>query len=120
MRTRFPRAVRKDVRAGAGTRTRARRIPCCFCDGSEALGVFVADFGQNIAGLCRLRLPRTLAAGQEIRIAHMEMLDEDGTLYMPPLRNAACTDRYIALGDGKDAGPSGSRNSPTTASATRR
>lgn len=66
-------------------------------------GVFVADFGQNIAGLCRLRLPRTLAARQEIRIAHMEMLDEDGTLYMPPLRNAACTDRYIALGDGKDA-----------------
>ena len=33
----------------------------------------------------------------------MEMLDEDGTLYMPPLRNATCTDRYIALGDGKDA-----------------
>src|SRR5699024_2532030 len=28
-------------------------------------GVFVADFGQNIAGLCCLRLPRTLAAGQE-------------------------------------------------------
>ena len=65
-------------------------------------GVYVVDFGQNIAGVCRIRIPRTMKAGQTITISHMEFLDDDGTLYLPNLRYAACTDRYIAIGDGKD------------------
>lgn len=61
-------------------------------------GVFVADFGQNMAGVLRFRLPGNLKAGQEIRVSFMEFLDEDGTLYMAPLRGAKQTDTYIADG----------------------
>ena len=45
---------------------------------------------------------KNMKAGQTITISHMEFLDDDGTLYLPNLRYAACTDRYIAIGDGKD------------------
>lgn len=65
-------------------------------------GVYVVDFGQNIAGVCRIRLPKKLKPGQTIEVKHMEFLDEDGTLYLPNLRNAECTDRYLASGDDRD------------------
>ena len=65
-------------------------------------GVWSVDFGQNIAGVCRLRLPSHLSAGQKITISHMEFLNEDGTLFLDPLRNAACVDQYIASGDERD------------------
>ena len=62
----------------------------------------VVDFGQNIAGVCRLRLPKNLKAGQTITIDHMEFLDDDGSLYLPNLRGAKCRDTYIAAGNGQD------------------
>lgn len=62
----------------------------------------VVDFGQNIAGVCRIRLPQGMSAGDTITINHQEMLDNDGSLYLPPLRGAACQDKYIAAGDGRD------------------
>ena len=62
----------------------------------------ILDFGQNLAGVCRLTLPPTLAKGQTITIEHAEVLDEDGSLYAAPLRSAACRDTYIARGDGAD------------------
>ncbi|MBQ8641758.1 MAG: family 78 glycoside hydrolase catalytic domain [Clostridia bacterium] len=65
-------------------------------------GMFVADFGQNIAGVVRMVLPEVLKPGQIITIRCAEELDEDGTLYMAPLRGAKCTDTYIAAGDGRD------------------
>ncbi|MBR5444556.1 MAG: family 78 glycoside hydrolase catalytic domain [Clostridia bacterium] len=65
-------------------------------------GVFVADFGQNVAGVVRMVLPEDLKPGQTITIRFAEELDEDGTLYMAPLRGAKCTDTYIAAGDGRD------------------
>jgi alpha-L-rhamnosidase len=65
-------------------------------------GIFVADFGQNIAGVVRLKLPEGLTAGQTLTLRFAEELDEDGTLYTAPLRGAKCTDTYIAAGDGRD------------------
>ena len=65
-------------------------------------GVCGVDFGQNIAGVCRIRIPRDIPAGQVIELHHMEFLDEDGRLYLPQLRNAASVDTYVAAGDGKD------------------
>lgn len=65
-------------------------------------GVYVVDFGQNIAGTCSLRLPKGLKTGQRIQIKFMESLDEDGSVYMDTLRTAKSTDTYIAAGDERD------------------
>lgn len=65
-------------------------------------GMFVVDFGQNIAGVVRLTLPERLEAGQVITLRHAEELDEDGTLYTDVLRGAAQTDTYVATGDERD------------------
>lgn len=65
-------------------------------------GRMMADFGQNIAGVMRVRLPDGMEQGQVIRLRHAEELDEDGTLYTATLRKAAATDTYIASGDGRD------------------
>lgn len=62
-------------------------------------GKWIIDFGQNIAGVCRIRIPDTILPGQEITIRHMEFLDEDHQLYLPQLRNAASVDTYVASGD---------------------
>ena len=67
-----------------------------------AEGVYGADFGQNIAGVCRIRIPRDIKAGTVIKISHMEFLDEDGRLFLPQLRNAASVDTYVAAGGGTD------------------
>lgn len=67
-----------------------------------APGVWSVDFGQNMAGVCRIRIPRGIPAGTEITLHHMEFLDEDGRLYLPQLRNAASVDTYIAAGGGRD------------------
>ncbi len=64
-----------------------------------APGVWSADFGQNIAGVCRLRLPKDLPAGTKIVLHHAENLDEDGRLFLPQLRKAASVDTYIADGE---------------------
>ena len=65
-------------------------------------GVWSVDFGQNIAGVVRLRIPPGMQTGQEIQLHHMEFLDENGRLYLPQLRNAASVDTYVAAGDGRD------------------
>ncbi|MBQ4590535.1 MAG: family 78 glycoside hydrolase catalytic domain [Clostridia bacterium] len=63
---------------------------------------FVIDFGQNISGVVRMVLPETMTMGQTITIRHAEELDEDGNLFTAPLRDAKCTDTYIASGDSRD------------------
>ncbi len=65
-------------------------------------GVYVVDFGQNMAGTCSLRLPKGLKTGQRIQVKFMEFLDEDGSVYMDTLRTAKSTDTYIAAGDERD------------------
>ena len=61
----------------------------------------IVDFGQNIAGVVRLKIPK-MKKSESIIIRHMEFLDEDGRLYLPNLRGAKCTDIYIAGGDNRD------------------
>ena len=65
-------------------------------------GTFVVDFGQNIAGVVWLILPRNLQAGETITLTFTEELNEDGTVYTDVLRGAKQTDTYIAAGDERD------------------
>lgn len=67
-----------------------------------APGVYGVDFGQNIAGVCRLRIPASIDTRQVIELAHAEILDEDGRLYRATLRNATSIDQYTAAGGGRD------------------
>ena len=60
---------------------------------------YIVDFGQNIAGVARLKLPENMTAGQKITLKFAEVLDEDGSLYTEPLRKAKVTDTYTASGD---------------------
>ena len=75
----------------------APRSVCRIAD-----GVWAVDFGQNIAGVCRLRIPGNIASGTRIVIRQIEFLDEEGRLYLPQLRNAGAVDTYIAAGNGRD------------------
>lgn len=63
-------------------------------------GVFVFDLGQNMAGVCRLRVKA--AAGTRIQLRHAEELNPDGTIYTENLRKARATDIYIARGTGEE------------------
>ncbi len=63
---------------------------------------FLVDFGQNMAGVIRLRLPAGMTEGQRITIEHGEFLNPDGSLHTANLRGALCRDCYIASGDERD------------------
>ena len=65
-------------------------------------GVFVVDFGQNIAGVATLRLPDDMKAGHTVTMTFTEELNEDGTVYTDTLRSAKQTDTYIAAGNKRD------------------
>lgn len=60
------------------------------------------DFGQNIAGVIRLRIPEGLPEGTKITLSHSEELNENGELYTVTLRSAKATDTYIASGNEDD------------------
>lgn len=60
------------------------------------------DFGQNIAGVCRIKLPENLKKGQRIIIRYAEDYDNNGELHFANLRCAENTDVYIASGDERD------------------
>lgn len=59
-------------------------------------GETLVDFGQNLVGRVRIRLPGA-APGAEVTIRHAEVL-EGGELGVRPLRTAKATDRYRARG----------------------
>jgi alpha-L-rhamnosidase len=59
-------------------------------------GAVVADFGQNIAGLVRLRL--RVPAGTAVRIRYAEIIRRDGSLNTGNLRSAQQADEYTARG----------------------
>lgn len=65
---------------------------------NPAPDVYLFDFGQNIAGVCRLRINPHWADGQQITLRHAERLDDTGRIYTATLRTAAATDIYIANG----------------------
>ena len=63
-----------------------------------AKGAYVFDFGQNVAGVCRLKIRGR--RGQKITLKFAEMLNADGTVYRENLRLARATDTYICRGGG--------------------
>jgi alpha-L-rhamnosidase len=61
-------------------------------------GVTVYDFGQNLAGVARIKVQGP--AGTEVRLRFAEVLNPDGTIYTENLRSAKATDHYILKGSG--------------------
>ncbi|MBV8115281.1 MAG: family 78 glycoside hydrolase catalytic domain, partial [Silvibacterium sp.] len=59
-------------------------------------GVYVFDFGQNMAGVAWIHVQGP--AGTEVQLRFAEVLNPDGTLYTENLRTAKATDRYILSG----------------------
>jgi alpha-L-rhamnosidase len=63
-------------------------------------GVYIFDFGQNMAGVARLHVQGT--AGTEVQLRFAEVLNPDGTIYTENLRTAKATDRYVLSGKGPE------------------
>ena len=61
-------------------------------------GVYVYDFGQNLAGVERVLLSGH--EGTNVRLRFAEILNDDGTLYTDNLRTAKVTDHFILAGRG--------------------
>ncbi len=62
-------------------------------------GSWIFDFGQNFAGIVRLKVKGR--KGTVLRIRYGEMANPDGSLYVENLRSAVSTDTYILRGGGK-------------------
>jgi alpha-L-rhamnosidase len=65
---------------------------------SPAPGVYVFDFGQNMAGWARLKVRAPKDTKITIRFA--EVLKPDGHIYRDNYRSAQATDEYICKGEG--------------------
>ncbi len=63
-------------------------------------GVYVYDFGQNLAGVPRLRLKGP--TGTDVKLRFAEILNPDGTMYVENLRTAKATDHFILAGKGTE------------------
>jgi alpha-L-rhamnosidase len=61
-------------------------------------GLYVYDFGQNFAGVERLRVAGK--AGTDVRLRFAEIVNADGTIYTDNLRTAKATDHFILDGKG--------------------
>lgn len=76
---------------------------------SPSVGVYVFDFGQNLAGIARVTLPAPVASGITITLRHAELLQhppygpKDGNIYVGNLRGAKATDVYTTRGTSEDA-----------------
>lgn len=65
-----------------------------------ASGSYILNFGQNLAGVIRLRNIRG-KRGHKITITHAEVLDEHGELCRRPLADCEARDTYTLSGDPK-------------------
>ena len=65
-------------------------------------GVYIFDFGENIAGYAEIRIPEGLKKEEQISLQFSEELDNNGDLEMNMMRGAVSKDEYIS--DGNDAG----------------
>ena len=63
-------------------------------------GVYIFDFGQNLAAVERLWASGP--AGTDLRVRFGEILNSDGTLYTANLRTAKATDHFILAGGGTE------------------
>ncbi len=61
-------------------------------------GVYIYDFGQNLAGIEKLRVSGP--AGTDVKLRFAEILNDDGSMYVDNLRTAKVTDHFILLGKG--------------------
>jgi len=61
-------------------------------------GVYVYDFGQNLAGVEHVRV--TGPAGTKVRLRFAEIVNADGTIYIDNLRTAKVTDYFTLDGKG--------------------
>ena len=67
-------------------------------------GVYVYDFGQNFAGVEKLRISGP--AGTHVQVRFAEIVNADGTIYTENLRTAKATDDFILSGGSENgAGP---------------
>ena len=62
-------------------------------------GTWVFDFGQNQAGIPRLRLGGTVPAGTVVRMQPAELLSGDGTVSPGSTGSSAIYDTYTSAGD---------------------
>ena len=67
---------------------------------TPASGITVYDFGQNLAGVARLKVKGQ--AGTEVRLRFAEILNPNGSIYTENLRSAKATDHYILSGHGEE------------------
>jgi alpha-L-rhamnosidase len=63
-------------------------------------GVYIYDFGQNMAGVERIHVQG--GAGTDVQVRVGEDLNPDGTLYTENLRTAKATDHFILAGKGAE------------------
>jgi len=63
-------------------------------------GVYIFDFGQNMAGIEHLRVSGK--AGEVVQLRFAEVLNPDGTIYTENLRTALATDHYTLGGKGTE------------------
>jgi alpha-L-rhamnosidase len=63
-------------------------------------GVWVYDFGQNMAGVERVRVQGK--EGTDVQLRFAEVLNTDGTIYTDNLRTAKATDHFILSGKSMD------------------
>ncbi|WP_165221750.1 family 78 glycoside hydrolase catalytic domain [Aquisphaera insulae] len=63
-------------------------------------GVYVADLGQNLAGIVRLKVRGE--AGRKVTLRFAERLNPDRTIYTTNLRSARCVDTYVCAGTGEE------------------
>ncbi len=65
-------------------------------------GVYLFDFGVNLAGFCEITIPEGMKKGATITLVHSEEMGEDGDLDMTTMRGADSVDEYIS--NGSDGG----------------
>lgn len=66
--------------------------------GSWGQKAFVYDFGQNFAGIIRMKIKAEV--GTTFKLRYAEMLNPNGTVYTANLRSALVTDYYTCVGGG--------------------
>jgi alpha-L-rhamnosidase len=59
-------------------------------------GIYIYDFGQNLAGIASIRAQGE--AGTNVQLRFAEVLNSDGTIYTDNLRTAKATDHFILDG----------------------
>jgi alpha-L-rhamnosidase len=75
---------------------RAERMVAAKTLSEPKPGVYVFDFGQNLAGVEHVVLHGP--AGTNIKIRFAEILNDDGTVYIDNMRTAKVTDHFILAG----------------------